>query len=201
MDDAMLRADCARCAALCCVAHCFDRSDDFAFDKASGEACPHLTVGFGCAIHANRAAHGMRGCERYDCAGAGQRVVQELFAGRTWRDHPEIAAPMLEAFRILRRVHELLLLLRTAERLPLAEIYRRKSRELRDALSPTDGWTLESLRAFQRSDTPNVVMAFLTSLKDGLSAYAQSACETSESASDSAAKPAKRAGKRRNSRG
>ena len=165
MDDAMLRADCARCAALCCVAHCFDRSKQFAFNKASGEPCRHLAPDFGCAIHAKRAAFGMSGCESYDCAGAGQRVVQELFAGRTWRDDPELAAPMLEAFGILRRIHELLLLLRTAERLPLLETQRQRSHVLCAALLPDEGWTLESLRAFQGSGVADSISVFLTSLK------------------------------------
>ena len=165
MDDAMLRPDCARCAALCCVAPCFDRSAQFAFDKASGEACRHLAGDFGCAIHARRAALGMGGCETYDCAGAGQRVVQELFAGRTWRDFPELAAPMFEAFQILRRVHELLILLRTAEKLPLLEPHRQESRALRGALLPEE-WTLESLRDFEKSHVPDSVMAFLRSLKN-----------------------------------
>jgi hypothetical protein len=42
MDDALLRAECARCAALCCVTLAFDASDLFAFDKAAGEPCPHF---------------------------------------------------------------------------------------------------------------------------------------------------------------
>ena len=38
---ARLRADCARCAGLCCVAPAFAASADFAIDKPAGHACPH----------------------------------------------------------------------------------------------------------------------------------------------------------------
>jgi hypothetical protein len=178
MDDAMLRADCARCAALCCVALCFDRSAEFAFDKAAGEACRHLTADFGCAIHPRRAARGMAGCQSYDCAGAGQRVVQGMFGGRDWRAHPELAAPMFEALRILRRVHELLVLLRAAESLPLRETSRQRLRTLRAALLPPKGWTPESLRAFDGGAVPGIVKAFLASLKDEVARDVPVSCDS-----------------------
>ncbi|HZC25622.1 MAG TPA: GAF domain-containing SpoIIE family protein phosphatase, partial [Actinopolymorphaceae bacterium] len=43
-----LRADCSRCAGLCCVAPSFSASADFAIDKAAGRACPHLRTDFRC---------------------------------------------------------------------------------------------------------------------------------------------------------
>ena len=71
-----LRADCARCAGLCCVVPAFTVSADFAIDKPSGVACPNLaTDDFGCSIHAELRERGFPGCTVYDCFGAGQRVV------------------------------------------------------------------------------------------------------------------------------
>ncbi len=36
-----LRADCGRCAGLCCVAPAFTASADFAIDKPAGQPCPN----------------------------------------------------------------------------------------------------------------------------------------------------------------
>lgn len=120
-----LSADCARCAALCCVALSFERSESFALDKQAGEPCPHLD-GDRCAIHADRDSEGFGGCLAFDCHGAGQRLTQEAFAGRHWRDDDETARAMFDAFFILRALHELLLLVATARRLPAAAALSRE---------------------------------------------------------------------------
>jgi hypothetical protein len=101
-----LRADCARCVGLCCVAPAFARSADFAVDKPAGTPCAHLAADFRCAIHADLRDRGFAGCTVFDCLGAGQRV-SAAFAGRDWRT-PEVAAPMFAAFGAARQVHELL---------------------------------------------------------------------------------------------
>ena len=46
-----LRADCARCVALCCVAPEFTASADFAINKPAGQPCPNLRADFGCSVH------------------------------------------------------------------------------------------------------------------------------------------------------
>lgn len=120
MTEINLRPDCGRCAALCCVALAFDRGVLFAFDKPAGAACGHLTEAGRCAIHTARARRGFAGCVGYDCLGAGQRVTQDLFDGRSWRGEPGLLGPMSEAFAVVRRAHELLVLLRQARRLPLS---------------------------------------------------------------------------------
>ena len=125
-----LRADCAHCAALCCVALAFDRSRLFAFDKPAGRPCPHLSDGGACGIHASRAAQGMGGCVAYDCLGAGQRVTQDLFGGRSWLDEPGLLGPMTEAFLTVALAHRLLELLAAAARLSLSS----RDRARRDAL-------------------------------------------------------------------
>jgi len=103
-----LRADCARCFALCCVVPAFSASADFAIDKPAGAPCPHLRPDFRCGIHTRLRAEGFGGCAAYDCFGAGQKVAQVTFAGRDWRQAPEAAPAMFAAFRVMRVLHELM---------------------------------------------------------------------------------------------
>jgi hypothetical protein len=114
-----LRADCARCAALCCVAPAFARSADFALDKPAGRPCPNLLGDLRCGIHDGLRYQGFPGCDAFDCFGAGQQVVQVVFAGRDWRDDPQTAEGVFEAFSVLRQLHELRwYLAESVERLP-----------------------------------------------------------------------------------
>lgn len=103
-----LRSDCSRCAGLCCVAHSFQRSSDFAYDKPAGTPCRNLLDDFRCGIHADLRTSGFTGCTVYECFGAGQFVTQQLFGGRTWRDDPAITADMFAVFGTMRGLHELL---------------------------------------------------------------------------------------------
>jgi hypothetical protein len=103
-----LRADCARCFGLCCVAPGFSASADFAIDKPAGQPCPNLQSGFRCGIHDNLRRRGFRGCAVYDCFGAGQHVSQVTFGGRDWRQDPRSARQMFEVFAVVRQLHELL---------------------------------------------------------------------------------------------
>lgn len=105
---AALRADCGRCAALCCVATAFAASSDFAIDKPAGRPCPHLRADFACGIHADLRPRGFPGCAVFDCFGAGQHVVQVTFGGRDWRRNPEIRAAMFAAFALTRQLKEML---------------------------------------------------------------------------------------------
>jgi uncharacterized protein YjbI with pentapeptide repeats len=117
-DRPALRADCASCFGLCCVALHFSASADFAIDKDAGRPCPHLRRDFRCGIHDRLRQEGFSGCAAYDCFGAGQQVSQVTFGGRDWRDAPEIARPMFEVFPVMRQLHELLWYLAEALRLP-----------------------------------------------------------------------------------
>jgi hypothetical protein len=109
-DDARsdLRADCARCVGLCCVAPAFAASADFALDKPAGRPCPHLHADCRCGIHDQLRDRGFPGCTVFDCFGAGQHVTQDTFGGRDWREGPELAAAMFDAFGVMRQLHELL---------------------------------------------------------------------------------------------
>ncbi|HMG53211.1 MAG TPA: pentapeptide repeat-containing protein [Kofleriaceae bacterium] len=108
VDRGRLRADCARCFGLCCVAPGFAASADFAIDKPAGQPCPNLDAGFGCAIHPRLRPLGFPGCAAFDCFGAGQQVSQVTFGGRDWRAAPRTALPMFEAFGVMRQLHEIL---------------------------------------------------------------------------------------------
>lgn len=103
-----LRADCGRCAGLCCVAPRFSASADFAIDKAEGQPCPNLGEGFRCRIHATLRDDGFSGCAVFDCFGAGQHLVQVTFGGQTWERDPGRARLMFAVFPVMRQLHELL---------------------------------------------------------------------------------------------
>jgi Pentapeptide repeats (8 copies) len=104
---AELRADCSRCAGLCCVAPAFARSSDFAIDKPAGTACLHLLDDFRCEIHERLRPAGFAGCTVFDCFGAGQRTLQ-AYDGRSWREPEVVASQMFAVFDVLRALHELL---------------------------------------------------------------------------------------------
>ena len=102
-----LRADCARCAALCCVAPAFAKSSDFAITKPAGTPCPNLAADFRCGIHEHLEPRGFKGCTVFDCFGAGH-PHPGTFGGRDWRSAPEIAGAMNAACRSCGKLHELL---------------------------------------------------------------------------------------------
>ncbi|MEV5410078.1 pentapeptide repeat-containing protein [Thermopolyspora sp. NPDC052614] len=103
-----LRADCANCFGLCCVALPFPASADFAIDKEAGRPCPNLDQEFRCGVHRDLRRRGFAGCVAFDCFGAGQKISQHTFGGRDWRGSPEIAGRMFEAFGVMRGLHEVM---------------------------------------------------------------------------------------------
>ncbi|HEX6472480.1 MAG TPA: pentapeptide repeat-containing protein [Streptosporangiaceae bacterium] len=133
-DRSELRADCASCFGLCCVALRLSASADFAIDKDAGRPCPNLRQDFRCGIHSDLRREGFPGCVAYDCFGAGQKVSQITFGGRDWRRAPEIARPMFEVFPVMRQLHELLWYLAEALRLPDAGPLHPELRRARDEI-------------------------------------------------------------------
>ncbi|MEU4825755.1 pentapeptide repeat-containing protein [Actinomadura sp. NPDC023710] len=117
-DRSDLRADCASCFGLCCVALPFARSADFAMDKDAGEPCRNLLADFRCGIHADLRRNGFPGCTVFDCFGAGQKVSRKTFSGRDWRGDPEVARRMFAVFPVMRQLHELLWYLDQAAAMP-----------------------------------------------------------------------------------
>jgi hypothetical protein len=161
-----LQADCSQCAGLCCVALAFDKSDMFAFDKPAGQPCKNLTPDSKCAVHERLEPDGFAGCVRYDCGGAGQRVTQAVFKGASWQKDPALLAPMIEAFRAMRSVHENIILLRAASALPLDEIQRSGLAAFEQDLHPQAGWDVASLSVFEQSDIARQIKGFLRGLRD-----------------------------------
>ncbi|MGW6837354.1 pentapeptide repeat-containing protein [Streptomyces sp. NPDC054949] len=133
-----LRADCANCFALCCVALPFAKSTDFAMNKAAGTPCKNLREDFRCGIHTRLRDKGFPGCTVFDCFGAGQQVSQVTFGGRDWRAHPDTARQMFDVFPVMRQLHELLAYLTEALTLPAAAPIHA---DLRKALATTTAAT------------------------------------------------------------
>lgn len=107
-DRSTLRADCSNCFALCCVALAFTASQDFAIDKQAGDPCPNLRADDQCGIHDQLRPSGFSGCVTYDCFGAGQKISQQTYAGRSWRQDPASAGRMFDLLPIMRQLQELL---------------------------------------------------------------------------------------------
>ncbi|MFC2953132.1 hypothetical protein ACFOOP_14440 [Marinicaulis aureus] len=160
-----LRADCTRCAALCCMAPSFDKSPSFGFDKPPETPCSNLDGEGRCVIHADLASKGFPGCVAYDCHGAGQRVTQEIFGGRSWLAEPQLKPPMTRAFMVMRRIHELLSMLTAAQALPLDDGERQGLNALQNRLQPSNGWSEELLSTAPIDDLAAQIHAFLRSLK------------------------------------
>ncbi|WP_294226830.1 hypothetical protein [uncultured Shimia sp.] len=160
-----LTDDCSKCAALCCVAYPFDADEDFALLKRADSPCPNLSDGcLNCTIHADLLPKGFGGCVAYQCAGAGQRVTQELFDGETWRDDPDLLEHMTYALRVLRPIHEALLLLQEASRLPIPESAKRQALSLTTALCPDVPKSVHDFEDPEVQDALADVPAYLQSL-------------------------------------
>ncbi|MFV1593398.1 hypothetical protein VWZ88_13140 [Phaeobacter sp. JH20_36] len=160
-----LTADCSRCAALCCVAYPFEEDEDFAILKETDTPCPNLSQScFSCTIHASLNTRGFGGCIAYSCAGAGQRVSEVLFQGETWRDDPDLLPHMTHALRVLRPIHEALLILREAAGLPLPDALRADLNVLLATLAVSDGRTIWDFEEPQVQEALAEVPAFIPRL-------------------------------------
>lgn len=145
-ERADLQADCSRCAGLCCVAPAFSASADFAIDKPAGTPCRHLQDDFRCGIHDRLRPEGFPGCTVFDCFGAGQRITQETFAGRSWRESPELAAAQFAVLPVMRQLHEVLWHLAEAATLPAAADLHPAVEEAREATQRLAGSDADALR-------------------------------------------------------
>lgn len=103
-----LRVDCEKCFGLCCIALYFSASDGFPTDKTAGKPCINLQEDFRCSVHSDLKNQGLKGCTGYDCFGAGQKVAQTTFGGRSWRETPEISEKIFELFLKMKQLHEFL---------------------------------------------------------------------------------------------
>jgi hypothetical protein len=156
-----LRADCAQCVGLCCVAPTFAVSADFAIDKAAGHPCPNLQADFQCGIHAGLRDHGFRGCAIYDCFGAGQRVSRTVAAGADWWADPDIAPRLMTAFATVRQLHELLWYVAEALELAATGPLRpalQEAREQTEHLAGGDATVLEALDVAAHRQAVNALL-------------------------------------------
>jgi uncharacterized protein YjbI with pentapeptide repeats len=103
-----LRVDCKNCFGLCCIALFFSASDGFPTNKAAGKPCVNLKEDFTCSVHNNLRNKGLKGCTAYDCFGAGQKLAQVTYGGQSFRQAPETANQMFDAFIVMRQLHEML---------------------------------------------------------------------------------------------
>jgi hypothetical protein len=140
-----LAADCGSCAGLCCVALAFSASADFAFDKDAGEPCVNLDDGFSCRIHPTLRDRGFKGCTVFDCFGAGQKVTQQTFSGRSWRDEPDSRELMFAVFPITRQLQEMLWYLHEALEVPQAGPLRAELRTAYRRIEAVTGQAPEDL--------------------------------------------------------
>ncbi|MDC0737463.1 hypothetical protein N6L24_04185 [Cognatishimia sp. SS12] len=149
----------------------FDKGDAFAFDKPAGTPCPNLAPdSFGCRIHADLMNKGFGGCVKFDCRGAGQRVTQEVFAGITWRDAPDQMRQMIDAFRMMRRLHETLEAIALLQRYPLSPPQSQQlDAFLAELTAPESGWTVSSLTALDASDVFDRFKAALPAFRSAVS--------------------------------
>ena len=141
-----LRAECADCVGLCCVALAFAKSADFGFDKAAGEECVNLDDGYRCRIHPQLRESGFKGCTVFDCFGAGQHVTQHTFEGASWRDDDGARAGMFAVFPVVRQLHELLWYLEEALRMPAALPLHPALRAARDDVEAAADAPAEAIR-------------------------------------------------------
>ncbi|MET0493262.1 MAG: pentapeptide repeat-containing protein [Actinoplanes sp.] len=147
MPGPSLKADCSRCAGLCCVAPAFAKSSDFAITKPAGRACPNLDDDFRCGIHDRLPEKGFPGCVVFDCFGAGQQVTHVTFGGRDWRGTPGIAGPMFASLPVMRQLHELLWYALSALEIPAAQRLHPKLRAARDEIEALTNGTADELLA------------------------------------------------------
>ena len=103
-----IKIDCSKCFGLCCVALYFSKLDGFPANKVAGSPCKHLQSDFGCDIHSELRNKGLKGCTSYDCFGAGQKIAQITYRGKSWISSPKLAKQMYEAFLVMRQLHEML---------------------------------------------------------------------------------------------
>lgn len=172
-----LRADCARCVGLCCIAPAFAASADFAIDKGQGQPCPNLGADGRCGIHDRLRDLGFPGCTVYDCFGAGQQVVQVTFGGQDPLRTPASAARLFAAFTVLRQLHELLWYLTEAVTLAQTHPPRGDGRGDRggDGCGDRGGDLLGALRAalaqterYTRASAQDLAVLDLTTHRDGV---------------------------------
>ncbi|UOY94594.1 pentapeptide repeat-containing protein [Ectobacillus sp. JY-23] len=139
------------CFGLCCVALPYAKSADFAFNKDSGTPCRNLQSDFLCGIHDELRSKGFRGCVAYECFGAGQNVSQNIYEGKDWVKHPELANEMFQVFPIVQQLHEMLWYIKEALEAQVAQAIHD---ELQIAFERTEQLTKKAPAEILEIDVP-----------------------------------------------
>ena len=166
-----LKADCSKCCGLCCVGPTFYADQGFGFDKPAHTPCANLRADFRCAIHDELGVRGFPACATFDCYGAGQRVTQQLFGGKSWRSSPDLAPRMFDAYYRYRALHELMALLElAAERVSWHEaVVLRRLGEHIDELCESGAATISTLSIKDlRADVLNRIRGMLSTGLSGV---------------------------------
>lgn len=146
------------------MALAFDAGPDFGHDKPALHPCRNL-AGNACTIHARLAEAGYGGCARFDCLGAGQRLMDEVFPGADWRADPSLRAPLAEGLATLRAIHGALELLVAARALPLGGALADEHAALLALFHPPAPWTQAALRRFDLPGARTRLRTFLDALR------------------------------------
>ena len=120
-----LTIDCKNCCGLCCTALYFSKDEGFPENKPAGKPCVNLEKNFRCRVHKELKQRKLKGCMAYDCFGAGQKVTQTVYQGKTWRDKGVRADEMYRIFLAVCQLHQMLWYLTEAEHLmPAADTHK-----------------------------------------------------------------------------
>ncbi len=170
LDRQSLRPDCGNCFALCCTAFGFSRSADFALDKPAGSPCQNLAPDFSCTIHDRLRPRGFRGCTVFDCFGAGQKVSQGFFAGKSWLTHPDTKDEMFSAFKTARQLHEMLWYLAEAGARTFDPDSSNRAVQLRNTIEQAVGGELTDLLSLDIQELHSQVRSTLVDVSEEIRA-------------------------------
>ncbi len=161
--------DCTQCAALCCMAPHIVKSERFPINKPAATPCHNLMAGGLCKIHAERKDQGYLGCIDFTCLGAGQRVTQQMFGGKSWQDNKDLLEPMARAFLDLYRVQEARWLLQTAAFMGIPPDKEAERVEMLNTYDIGDeDWSREKLDEVLGQLSPDTVRDWLRGLSGGM---------------------------------
>lgn len=164
-----LKADCSACMGICCVAPSFEKGEEFGRTKPALTPCNHLNGNNRCKIYNELEWNGFKACGGFDCKGAGQYLTQVMYAGKSWRDGPDVLAEMAESYRRLRRIHDMLEIFTLAEQLPLNDSQEVARIKALRSLAPRDGWDAQALENAEAAGFFAELQGTLTSFRTAFS--------------------------------
>ena len=98
--------DCSKCAAFCCIALGYEKSDQFPYDKPQNERCKNLNNCDECTIHDQLEDQSYHGCIAFSCHGAGPHLVK-CYSKIDWKKNPQLTEEVYDKFHFLRAVFQI----------------------------------------------------------------------------------------------